>query len=237
MTEFCIPPPARACIPVQGSDRVFGVHRIYCVGRNYAEHAREMGASERDKPFFFCKPADAVLALGAGTGSIPYPGETGDLQHEVELVVALGRGGLRVPAAEAPELVWGFAVGLDMTRRDLQADMKRAGRPWEIGKAFDASAPIGALRPKALAGSAASGAIWLDVNGQRRQQGDLSQMIWNVAEILAQLSVYFRLEPGDLVFTGTPAGVGRLVPGDAIEAGVDGVGTLSAVIAAPAVPA
>jgi fumarylpyruvate hydrolase len=232
VSDYCLAPPPRPCVPIHGSDRVFAVHRIYCVGRNYAEHAREMGASERDKPFFFCKPADAVVPLGPDAAGIPFPGETGDLQHEVELVVALGQGGYRISPAEAPDLVWGYAVGLDMTRRDLQASMKSAGRPWEIGKAFDGSAPIGALRQKSEVATAGRGSIWLDVNGTRRQQGDLSQMIWNVAEILSQLSVYFRLEPGDLVFTGTPAGVGRLVPGDVIEAGVDGVDRIHAVVAA-----
>ena len=232
MAEYCCPPPPLPAVPVYGSDRVFGVHRIYCVGRNYAEHAREMGASERDKPFFFCKPADAVLPLGGTADSIPFPGQTDDLQHEVELVVALGDGGFRVGPEQAVRMVWGYAVGLDMTRRDLQADMKRAGRPWEIGKAFDGSAPLGPIRPRGQVGAADAGLVWLDVNGQRRQQGNLSQMIWNVGEIISELSAYFRLAPGDLVFTGTPAGVGRLQPGDIIEAGIERVGEIRAVIAA-----
>ena len=210
----------------------FPVHRIYCVGRNYAEHAREMGAGDREEPFFFSKPADAVLPLGDGVVSIPYPDLTEDLQHEIELVVALGAGGCRVSPADAADLVWGYAVGIDLTRRDLQAGLKKAGRPWEVSKAFDYSAPIGTIRRRAQTGLLNAGRIWLDVNGACRQQGDLSQMIWSVEETISRLSQFFHLCAGDLVFTGTPAGVGRLAPGDQLEGGIEPVGTVRARIGA-----
>jgi len=227
---FCFPAPAQPSVPIAGSPDAFPVHRIYCVGRNYAEHAREMGASGREAPFFFCKPADAVLYAAAGPIPIRYPDRTSDLQHEVELVVAIGAPGYQVAVEDAAPLVWGYAVGIDLTRRDLQADLKRLGRPWEIGKAFDGSAPIGAIRPASQAGSLGERGIWLDVNGQRRQRGQLSQMIWSVEETISELSGFFELAAGDLIFTGTPAGVGPLARGDRIEAGIDGIGTIQALV-------
>jgi fumarylpyruvate hydrolase len=228
MTNLCFPAPAQAMVPVAGAALAFLVHWIYCVGRNYAEHAREMGADERELPFFFCKPADAVLPLGQDEACIPYPDGTEDLQHEVELVVALGAGGYCVTPARAGELIWGCAVGIDLTRRDLQAALKRSGRPWEVSKGFDHSAPLGAIRPRREVGALDSGRIWLNVNGACRQQADLSQMIWSAEETLSQLSRHFRLAAGDLVFTGTPAGVGRLEPGDRIDAGIERIGTIRA---------
>jgi fumarylpyruvate hydrolase len=224
--NFCFPAPAQAFVPIAGRTDVFPVHRIYCVGRNYEDHAREMGASGREAPFFFCKPADAVLLADPGPAVIGYPDRTSDLQHEVELVVAIGAPGYRVTVEQAARMVWGYAVGVDLTRRDLQADAKRQGRPWDIAKGFDRSAPIGAIHPAPMVGAPGARRIWLDVNGQRRQQGALSQMIWNVEETISQLSGLFELAAGDLVFTGTPAGVGPLVPGDRFEAGIDGIGTL-----------
>lgn len=233
MMEFAIVPPAQAAMPVAGSAAVFPVRRIYCVGRNYAAHAREMGADpSREAPFFFCKPADAAVPVVPGVPTVlPYPASTKDFHYEAELVVAIGLGGADIAVEAAPGHIWGYAVGLDMTRRDLQAALKAKGHPWEAAKAFDRSAPIAPLVPVAACGHPQAGAIWLTVNGQRRQQGDLGEMIWSVAEIVARLSTLFRLEPGDLIFTGTPEGVGPVVPGDAIEAGVEGVGRLALAIA------
>lgn len=212
---------ARPCVPIHGSDRLFPVRRIYCVGRNYAAHAREMGSDpERESPFYFMKPADAVVP---GGGTLPYPPRTADLHHEIELVVALGKGGRNVPVADALSLVFGYAVGIDLTRRDLQAEAKRLGRPWDAGKGFDSSAPVSAIRPAAEIGHPRSGRIWLEVNGELRQDGDLGQLIWKVDEALAELSTLFTLAPGDLVFTGTPAGVGPLARGDRLHGGVEGV--------------
>jgi len=231
--NFRFPAPPQPFVPIAGSPDAFPVRRIYCVGRNYADHAREMGASGREAPFFFSKPADAVLSAGAGPITIVYPDRTVDLQHEVELVVALGAPGYRVTAQQAGALVWGYAVGLDLTRRDLQAEAKRLGRPWEVGKAFDGSAPIGSIVPSGQVGALGAQRIWLDINGQRRQEGILSQMIWSVEETISQLSGFFELAAGDLIFTGTPAGVGPLVPGDRIEGGIDGIGTIRATVAGP----
>lgn len=230
---FVIMPPFCPALPVAGSCDEFAVRRIYCVGRNYAAHAREMGSDpSREPPFFFCKPADAVVpVLPDACPEWPYPMATSNLHHEVELVVALGQGGQHIPVEQALSHVWGYAVGLDMTRRDLQGLMKDQGRPWEIGKAFDRSAPMTPLLPAAVVGHPACGAIWLDVNGVRRQQGDLADMIWSVAEVISRLSGWFRLEAGDLIMTGTPEGVGAVTRGDRIEAGVDGVGRLSLQIA------
>ena len=214
----------RACVAIQGSESVFPVHRIYCVARNYAAHAREMGMDpEREPPFFFAKPADAIVADGA---PVPYPPRTRNLHHEIELVVAVGRGGREVPVERALEHVYGYAVGNDLTRRDLQTLAKNEGRPWDTAKGFDASAPIAAIRPAAVVGHPGRGAIWLEVNGVRRQSADLAEMIWSVPEIIAELSTLFELVPGDLIFTGTPAGVGAVVPGDEILGGIDGLGTL-----------
>lgn len=222
-----IPPWALPSVPVVGSEAQFPVRRVYCVGRNYAEHAREMGGNpDREPPFFFMKPADAVF-----TGErMEYPSKTADLQHEVELVAALSRGGRDIPAAAALDCVFGYAVGLDMTRRDIQGELKAKGRSWEMGKAFDQSAPISSIMPASRIGHPQRGAIVLAVNSQSRQHGDLSDMIWPVADIIANLSGYVTLQPGDLIFTGTPAGVGRVMPGDRLEGSIEGVGTLSVTI-------
>lgn len=223
----------QAVVPVYDSTDLFPIHRIYCVGRNYEEHAREMGFTGREPPFFFAKPADAVLPVPDGvTGSLPYPGETADLHHEIELVVAIGRRGSRIAAADAQPYIWGYAVGLDMTRRDLQGAMKKQGRPWEIGKGFDFSAPIGSVRPIAGTGEIVRGRIWLGVNGAIRQDSDVDRLIWSVNETIEHLSKYFELQPGDLVFTGTPAGVAAVVPGDLMEGGIEGVGTIRVAIEA-----
>ncbi len=233
MTEFVIEPPAQAVVPVAGRAGVFPVRRIYCVGRNYAAHAREMGADpSREAPFFFCKPADAVVPVLPGASlALPYPTQTRDFHYEAELVVAIGQSGADIPVEAALAHIWGYTVGLDMTRRDRQAALKSKGHPWEAAKGFDRSAPIAPLVPVVNCGHPQAGAIWLTVNGQPRQRGDLADMIWSVAEIVARLSTLFRLEPGDLIFTGTPEGVGPVVSGDAIEAGVEGVGKLALKIA------
>jgi fumarylpyruvate hydrolase len=218
------PAPPCPLVAIHGTEAVFPVHRIYCVARNYAAHAREMGMDpEREAPFFFAKPADAVVADGA---PVRYPPRTRNLHHEIELVVAIGRGGREVPVERALEHVYGYAVGNDLTRRDLQTLAKNEGRPWDTAKGFDASAPIAAIRPAAAVGHPSGGAIWLEVNGQRRQSADLAELIWSVPEIIAELSTLFELAPGDLIFTGTPAGVGPLEPGDEILGGIDGLGTL-----------
>ncbi len=224
--------PPQPVVPVVGTTDLFPVHRIYCVGRNYVEHAREMGFSGREAPFFFAKPADALLPVPEGTtGELPYPTETADLHHEIELVVAIGRRGRHIAAADAPGHVWGYAVGLDMTRRDLQGEAKKLGRPWETGKGFDLSAPISPIRPVARSGEVTAGRIWLKANGAIRQDSDVSKLIWNVAETIEHLSRYFELVPGDLVFTGTPEGVAAVQRGDLMEGGVDGVGTLKLCVA------
>ncbi len=224
--HFVITPPAQPAVPVVGGG-LFPVHRIYCVGRNYAEHAQEMGFTGREPPFFFLKPADAVLPVADGAvGEMAYPSLTGNLHHEIELVVAIGVGGRDISAADALRHIWGYAVGLDMTRRDLQNEMKKQGRPWCIGKAFEASAPIGPLHAIAQTGELTQGAITLSVNGTQRQQGDLRELIWNVAETIETLSKAWTLQPGDLIFTGTPAGVAAVVAGDLIEGGIEGLGSL-----------
>lgn len=224
-TVFAAAPPV--VLPVVGQPEVFPVHRIYCVGRNYAEHAREMGATGREPPFFFSKPADALFPVGdAEIGRLPYPRRTANLHHEIELVVGLDRGGRDLGVEEAARTVWGYAIGIDMTRRDLQQEAKDRARPWDTGKGFDQSAPIGPLHPLSRTGRLEQGAIWLEVNGTPRQKGDLADMIWSVAEMLAELSTYYELQPGDLVFTGTPAGVGALARGDRVNAGIDGLGRL-----------
>lgn len=226
--NFTFTPPSQAVVPVTGADLQFPVHRIYCVGRNYAEHAREMGFDpNREPPFFFAKPADAVLPVLPGkTGAFPYPGRTENLHHEIELVVAIGKQGRDIPAAQANAYIWGYAVGLDMTRRDLQLALRKSGRPWDVSKGFDLSAPIGPLYPAAQTGYLTQGAIWLEVNGVRRQVSDLSKLIWSVAETIEQLSSYYTLVPGDLIFTGTPEGVGAVKPGDVMRGGIDTLGEL-----------
>ena len=224
--SFVIPAPATPSVPVVGGGQ-FPVRRIYCVGRNYAEHAQEMGFTGREPPFFFMKPADSLVNVADGaTGTMAYPTQTANLHHEVELVVAIGTGGRDIVAADAARHIWGYAIGLDMTRRDLQNEMKKQGRPWEIGKAFDESAPIGPLHPAANAGDLTQGAITLAVNGAVRQKGDLSELIWSVAETIEVISRAWALQPGDLIFTGTPAGVGAVVAGDLMEATIAGLGTL-----------
>ncbi len=223
MSDFVIPPPAQAAVPVEGGG-AFPVRRIFCVGRNYAEHVREMGGNpEREAPFFFTKPADAVLTGGA---AMPYPPQTANLHHEMELVVAIGTGGADIPVGQALGHVWGYAAGLDMTRRDLQGEAKKAGRPWDMSKGFDHSAPIGMLIPAARLPEPTHGKIELRVNGAVRQSSDLSQMIWSVAETIAYLSGFVRLAPGDLIFTGTPEGVAAVTRGDLLEGVIEGVGTV-----------
>ena len=219
-------PAAPVVVPTQDG-RQFPVHRIYCVGRNYVEHAQEMGHTGREPPFFFTKPADAVVPVAEGqTGVIDYPSLTQSFHHEIELVVAIGKGGRDIKAAGAAGHIWGYAVGLDMTRRDLQNEMKKQGRPWDIGKAFEQSAPIGVLHPMSRTGELKRGAITLKVNGELRQKGDLSQLIWNVAETIEHLSSAWTLQPGDLIYTGTPAGVNAVVRGDVMEGAIEGLGTL-----------
>jgi fumarylpyruvate hydrolase len=211
-------------LPVAGSDLRFPVHRIYCVGRNYADHAIEMGFDPtREPPFFFQKNPDNLLPPGM---DFPYPSATRDVHFEIEMVVALGKGGQDVPVESALELIFGYGVGLDMTRRDLQGEAKKLGRPWEVGKAFEASAPCSALRRAEEIGHPASGSVWLEVNGAPRQKGDLAQMIWKVPEMIAYLSALFTLRPGDLIFSGTPAGVGAITRGDHLKGGVDRVGEI-----------
>jgi len=225
--NYIFPPPEQASVAVAGAEQRFPVHRIYCVGRNYADHAREMGSSGREAPFFFMKPADAVLPAAAGeTLAMPYPTLTGELHHEIELVAAIGKGGRDIAVADAPGHIWGFAVGLDMTRRDLQAEAKKLGRPWCIAKGFDASAPIAPITPVADAGDIGRAEIRLTVNGEARQSGHIAQMIWNLAEVISHLSRAWALQPGDLVFTGTPAGVGAVVRGDVLEGSVTGLAPL-----------
>ncbi len=223
-------PPAITTVPVVGGGD-FPVRRIYCVGRNYVEHAQEMGFTGREPPFFFMKPTDAVVAVRDGeTGAIDYPSVTKNFHYEIELVVAIGTGGRNIAAADAPQHIWGYAVGLDMTRRDIQGDMKKQGRPWCIGKGFDQSAPIGPIMPRAQAGELLSGAITLDVNGVRKQTGDLNQLIWSVNEIIEQLSQAWTLQAGDLIMTGTPAGVGPVVSGDLMVGSVEGLGSLQVAV-------
>lgn len=228
---YAFPPGDRPSIPIHGSAALFPIHRIYCVGRNYAEHAREMGADpDREPPFFFSKPADAAVFVTAASNSptmVPYPSRTSELHHEIELVVAIGLGGSNIPVATAPAHVFGFAVGIDLTRRDLQNQAKGLGRPWDTGKGFDCSAPLGAIHTLQETGWLDAGRIWLTVNGEPRQQGDITDMIWNIAEVIAELSTLYQLMPGDLVFTGTPAGVGAVQRGDLLQGGVDGVGNFS----------
>lgn len=228
--RFVIPPPPQATIAVAGSDKAFPVRRIWCVGRNYIEHIREMGNDEREPPFFFSKPADAIVPDG---GQVPYPPITKDLHFEVELVVALKSGGRNIDPAKALDCVWGYGVGIDLTRRDLQIASRNIKRPWEIGKAFDASAPCGPLRPASQIGHPAKGRVTLKQNGELKQDGDLDQQIWNVPEVIAQLSQNVALEAGDIIMTGTPSGVGATVAGDKLECEIEGVGKLTITMTAP----
>jgi fumarylpyruvate hydrolase len=225
--SYAFEPTPVVSVPVVGKAERFPVHRIYCVGRNYEEHAKEMGFTGREPPFFFMKPADAVLVVNAGeTGDMPYPSLTKNLHHEIELVVAIGKGGKNIQAADAMSHIYGYAVGLDMTRRDLQNDMKKQGRPWCIGKGFDHSAPIGPITPAALAGDVAHAEIYVQVNGQDRQRSHVSQLIWNIAETIEHVSAAWELQPGDLIYTGTPEGVAAVVPGDTLVGHVSGLGEL-----------
>ncbi|KFI09020.1 fumarylacetoacetate hydrolase family protein [Massilia sp. BSC265] len=221
MSSYVITAPAQPSLAVAGALERFPIRRVFCVGRNYGAHAREMGSDPgREPPFFFTKPADAVVPA---SGTVPYPPATQDLHHEVELVVALGAGGADVDPANAMSLVWGYGVGLDLTRRDLQAVAKDAGRPWDMAKGFDASAPCSPLIPAAKLGHPQDARIWLEVNGALRQEGNLNEMIWPIADVISLLSRLVTLAPGDLIFTGTPAGVAALKPGDQVRGGVDGV--------------
>jgi fumarylpyruvate hydrolase len=227
-SEYVFPAPAVVSIPVAGQPARFPVHRIYCVGRNYEEHAKEMGFTGREPPFFFMKPADAVVVVDAGqTGTMAYPSLTHNLHHEIELVVAIGTGGKNIRAADAHQHIFGYAVGLDMTRRDLQGEMKKQGRPWDIGKSFEQSAPIGPIVPVAQAGDAPNAEIALQVNGSDRQRSTVSKLIWNIAETIEHLSAAWELQPGDLIFTGTPEGVAAVVAGDTLVGTVAGLPTLT----------
>jgi fumarylpyruvate hydrolase len=224
VSDYVIPPPPRACARVVGGG-LFPVRRIFCVGQNYADHAREMGGDPtRNPPFFFTKPADAVVSNGA---DIPYPSLTQNLHHEIELVVALARGAANIAPSAAEALIFGYAAGIDLTRRDLQAEARKAGRPWDMAKGFDVSAPVGPIRPASETGRINKGRISLTLNGALRQDGDLSDMIWSISEIIAILSTYVTLSPGDLIFTGTPAGVGPALSGDVLRGEIEGVGEVT----------
>ncbi len=230
-SKFVINPPPVSSVLIKGSAQKFPVRRIYCVGRNYAAHAKEMGKDpEREPPFFFQKPADALVDDG---GVVPYPPQTKNLHHEIEWVVAIGRGGRNIAIRDANSHVFGYSVGIDLTRRDLQNAAKDLGRPWEWGKSFDHSAPCAALVPATEIGHPKAGRIWLSVNGAMRQQGDIADLIWSVPEVIAEISASMSLEPGDLIYTGTPAGVGAVTVGDVLEGGVDGVADIKILIGEP----
>jgi fumarylpyruvate hydrolase len=231
MSDFAFPPPPVPSVAVAASDRRFPVHRIYCVGLNYADHVREMG-NKPQPPIFFAKPADALVANGA---SVPYPPRTGNFHHEIELVVAIGRGGRDIPHERSLEHVFGYAAGNDLTRRDLQHAAKTRGEPWDAAKGFDHSAPVAAIRPAAH-GHLSQGRIWLAVNGTLRQESDIGHMLVDVPHVIAELSALFELRPGDLIFTGTPAGIGPLKPGDRLEGGIEGLEVLRNTIVAAAAP-
>jgi fumarylpyruvate hydrolase len=221
MSEFVITPPATPSVAIAGSTERFPVRRVFCVGRNYAAHAREMGKDpDREPPFFFMKPADTVVAA---QGVVPYPPATNDLHHEVEMVVALGAGGVNVDPADALSLVWGYGVGVDLTRRDMQAVAKEMSRPWDFAKGFDASAPCSELHPVSEVGHPTDARIWFEINGKVKQDGTLQEMIWSVPDVISYISRFVALAPGDLIFSGTPAGVGALQPGDRVRGAVDGV--------------
>jgi fumarylpyruvate hydrolase len=218
--SFAVPAWEVPSLPVEGSADRFPVRRIYCIGRNYAAHAREMGADERDPPFFFLKPADAIVQDGT---TIPYPAATEDLHYEAELVAAIGKAGANISVDDANDHIFGYGVGIDLTRRDLQNTAKEMRRPWDMGKGFDASAPCSTIYPASTIGHPTAGAITLTVNGDYKQKGDIADMIWNIPESVSYLSGLMRLEPGDLIYTGTPDGVGAIVSGDDVVVHVDGV--------------
>jgi fumarylpyruvate hydrolase len=225
--SYTFTPPAVISVPVVGKAERFPVHRIYCVGRNYEEHAKEMGFTGREPPFFFLKPNDSLVLVNPGeTGSMPYPPLTKNLHHEIELVVAIGKGGKNIKATDAFSHIYGYAVGLDMTRRDLQGEMKKQGRPWCIGKAFDHSAPMGPITPAAQAGDVENAELYVQVNGADRQRSNVNKLIWNIAETIEHLSAAWELQAGDLIFTGTPEGVAAVVPGDTMVGAVAGLGEL-----------
>ncbi|CAN5782511.1 fumarylacetoacetate hydrolase family protein [soil metagenome] len=225
--KYVFEPEAQVSVPVVGSDAQFPVRRVYCVGRNYAAHAREMGFDERELPFFFCKPDNAIVVVNPGeTVDIPYASGTANLQHEIELVVAIGKAGKDIGVEQANEHIFGYAVGLDMTRRDLQFKMRDKGRPWELGKAFDQSAPIAPIVPASKIGHPTKGAIWVQVEGADKQRSDIDLLIWSVPEVIANLSTFFELQPGDLIYTGTPDGVGPVAKGQTMHGGADGLGEL-----------
>ena len=231
MADYVFTPPAIVGLPIADSNQLFPVRRVYCVGRNYAEHAKEMGFTGREDPFFFCKPADALVPVATGAVTeVPYPSKTSNLHYEMELVVALGSGGRDIPVERANDCIYGYALGLDMTRRDLQNESKKQGRPWETGKAFDHSGPIGPIHPRAVTGMITQGSITLHVNGSLKQTSDLTQMIWNIPESISYLSGLFELKAGDLIFTGTPEGVGAVVKGDKLVGRVAGLGEFEIVI-------
>jgi len=218
----------QSSVPIAGRDDRYPVRRVYCVGRNYGAHAREMGHDpDREPPFFFMKPADAIVCE---TGMIRYPPRTTDLHHEIELVAAIGKGGLNIPINQSLGHVFGYAVGIDLTRRDLQKEAKTLGRPWDTAKGFDQSAPISAIHAASDIGHPSTGRIWLAVNDELRQQGDLNELIWDIAESVAELSTFFRLEPGDLLFTGTPAGVGPVTVGDRVTGAIEGIDEIAITI-------
>jgi fumarylpyruvate hydrolase len=222
--SYVFNPAPHVSIPVTGRAERFPVRRIYCVGRNYVEHAKEMGFTGREAPFFFMKPADALVVVPEGqTGEMAYPSLTKDLHHEIELVAAIGTGGKNIKAADAKKHIYGYAVGLDMTRRDLQGEQKKLGRPWDIGKGFDQSAPIGPIVPAAQAGDIENAEIWVQVNGKDRQRSTVTKLIWNIGEIIEHVSTAWELQPGDLIFTGTPEGVAAVVKGDTLAGGVAGL--------------
>jgi fumarylpyruvate hydrolase len=226
--SFLFPPSPTVSVPVLGQPSRFPVHRIYCVGRNYEEHAKEMGFTGREPPFFFLKPTDSLVVVEEGqTGQMPYPSLTQNFHHEIELVVAIGKGGRNIKAADAAQHIYGYAVGLDMTRRDLQNEMKKQGRPWCIGKAFDHSAPIGPITPIDQAGDVNNAEISLQVNGADRQRSSVAKLIWNVAETIEHLSAGWELQPGDLIYTGTPEGVAAVVSGDRLVGQIDGLTPLT----------
>ena len=232
--SYVIALPAPTSVAVVGQSARFPIRRVYCVGRNYEEHAKEMGFTGREPPFFFMKPGDAVVPVEAGqTGAIRYPSLTGNLHHEIELVAAIGLGGANIAAKDAMKHIYGYAVGLDMTRRDLQGEMKKQGRPWCIGKGFDESAPMGPITPAAQAGDIERAEIFLQVNGKDRQRSHVSKLIWNLGEIIEHLSSAWTLQSGDLIFTGTPEGVAAVVPGDVMHGGVAGLAELSVRVTAP----